>query len=170
LSHLIQALEKEGFKVLGAHEILGDLLAPAGVIGQVHPDESALKDVTKAYEIAHQIGALDIGQAVVVQGGLVLALEAIEGTDAMLARCASLKREGEGGVLVKAKKPNQVKAKKPNQEHRADLPTIGVETVINAHAAGLRGIGVEAQGSLILDQAAVIQKADELGLFVMGVS
>jgi len=161
LSKLIDVLEHEGFCVIGAHEVLDNLLAPSGVFGAVHPDDMAKNDLKKALEIAHAIGDLDIGQAVVVQDGLVLAVEAIEGTDKMLERAQFVKREGPGGVLVKAKKPNQ--------ENRADLPTIGVKTIINAHAAGLRGVGVEANGSLIVDIDAVIAKADELGLFLMGV-
>lgn len=160
LSHVITALEKEGFSVLGAHDILGDLLAPAGILGKISPDEKAQADLNKAYSIAHEIGRLDVGQAVVVQDGLVLALEAIEGTDAMLERCQTLKREGLGGVLVKAKKPDQ--------ENRADLPTIGVQTVLNAHKAGLRGIGVEANGALIVNQDEVVKTADQCGLFIVG--
>jgi UDP-2,3-diacylglucosamine hydrolase len=161
LSRVIVALEEEGFKVIGAHEILTDLLAPEGILGKHQPDERAQSDIEKAFKIAHGIGRLDIGQACVVQDGLVLAVEAIEGTDKMLERCAEIKREGPGGVLVKAKKPDQ--------EQRADLPTIGVKTVENAHRAGLRGLAVEANGSIIVDLTGVIAKADKLGLFVVGI-
>ncbi|MDV7338873.1 UDP-2,3-diacylglucosamine diphosphatase LpxI [Terasakiella sp. A23] len=161
LSRIITALEEEGFKVIGAHEILDDLLAPQGILGNVTPDVQAQKDVEKGMEIAHQIGALDIGQAVVVQDGLVIAVEAIEGTDNMLLRCKEHAREGLGGVLVKAKKPDQ--------EKRADLPTIGIKTIHNAKAAGLRGIAVEANGSIIVDRENVIKEADKLGLFILGV-
>ncbi|WP_135082004.1 UDP-2,3-diacylglucosamine diphosphatase LpxI [Terasakiella sp. SH-1] len=161
LSRVIQALEEEGFKVIGAHEVLKDLLAPAGLLSQNKPDEQALKDIEKGFAIAHAIGELDVGQGCVVQQDLVLAVEAIEGTDQMLSRCKELKRDGPGGVLVKAKKPNQ--------EKRADLPTIGVATIINAHQAGLRGIAVEARGSIIVDQDKVIAKANELGLFLIGI-
>ena len=97
-----------------------------------------------------------------VQQGLVLGVEAIEGTDALIARCADLRREGPGGVLVKASKPGQ--------ERRADLPTIGRRTVEGAAAAGLRGIAVEAGASLIIDRAAVVAAADRSGLFVVGVA
>lgn len=161
LSNLISSVEKEGFKFIAPHDILGDLLAAEGVYGQHQPDEQANRDVLKAFEMAHAIGELDIGQAVVVQDGLVLAVEAIEGTDKMLERCKEVSREGPGGVLVKAKKPNQ--------EKRADLPTIGVTTIQNAHKAGLRGVAVEANGTLVIDQDGIIAEADKLGLFVMGI-
>ena len=111
--------------------------------------------------MASGIGALDVGQGAVVQQGLVLAVEAAEGTDAMLARAAKLRRDGSGGVLVKVRKPGQ--------ESRADLPTIGVATVEAAARAGLRGIAVEAGGALVLDSDSVIRAADEAGLFLLGV-
>ncbi|WP_419796766.1 MAG: LpxI family protein [Terasakiella sp.] len=161
LSKLISALEFEGFRVVGAHELLDDLLAPVGTLGHIEPDDQAKRDIEKGFTIAHSLGDLDIGQAVVLQDGLVLAVEAIEGTDAMLSRCSELRREGLGGVLIKAKKPNQ--------ENRADLPTIGVKTVVNAHHAGLRGIAVEAKATIIVDLQGVSAKADELGLFLIGV-
>lgn len=161
LKALIDTLEREeGFKVIGANDLLTDFTAPKGVLGIHHPDDLARSDLDKAFQIAHQIGELDIGQAVVVQDGLVIAVEAIEGTDEMLKRCLDLKREGPGGVLVKAKKPKQ--------EERADLPSIGVTTLENAARAGLRGVGFEAHGTLIIDKKNVIAKADELGLFLYG--
>jgi len=162
LRRLIDELEKAGFRVVGAHDLLDDLLAPVGILGTVHPDEQAQRDIEKGFSIAHSLGDLDIGQAVVIQDGLVLAVEAIEGTDAMLHRVGDLKREGLGGVLIKAKKPKQ--------ENRADLPTIGVRTLENAHNAGLRGVAVEANATIIVDLQGVTAKADELGLFLIGVS
>ncbi len=96
-----------------------------------------------------------------VQQGIVLGVEAIEGTDALIARCFELRREGTGGVLIKLKKPGQ--------ERRVDLPTIGVRTVAAAAAASLRGIAVEAGGSLIVDPSAVAAIADETGLFILGI-
>ena len=161
LRAVIAELEGEGFRVLGPDELLGDLLMPDGVLGRVQPDEAAWSDIRHGLAIAHGIGALDIGQAVVVQQGLVLGVEAIEGTDALLARCADLKREGPGGVLVKAKKPSQ--------ERRVDLPTVGRRTVAGAAKAGLRGIAVEAGQGLLLDRDGVIAEADRLGLFLVGV-
>lgn len=162
LRAVIAELEGEGFRVLGPDELLGDLLMPDGVLGRVQPDATAWTDIRHGLNIARGIGALDIGQAVVVQQGLVLGVEAIEGTDALLARCAELKREGPGGVLVKAKKPSQ--------ERRVDLPTVGRRTVAGAAKAGLRGIAVEAGQGLLLDRDGVIAEADRLGLFIVGIA
>ncbi len=162
LRAVVAELEGEGFRVLGPETLLGELLMPDGVLGRVYPDETAWTDIRHGFAIARGIGALDIGQAAVVQQGLVLGVEAIEGTDALLARCADLKREGPGGVLVKAKKPAQ--------ERRVDLPTIGRRTVEAAAKAGLRGIAVEAGQALLLDRDGVVAAADRLGLFIIGVA
>lgn len=161
LSAVVKEFETEGFKVLGADDILSSLLARDVVYGRYVPDDQAKADIAFGFKAAKELGALDIGQAVVVQQGLVLGLEAIEGTAALIARCAGLKHEGPGGVLVKAAKPGQ--------ERRVDLPSIGPDTVAQAHAAGLRGIAVEAGHSLVLDEAALVEAADRLGLFVIGV-
>ncbi len=112
--------------------------------------------------MARALGAEDVGQAAVVQQGIVLGVEAAEGTDRLLERCAGLRRAGPGGVLVKIAKPQQ--------DRRADLPTIGPVTVRRADEAGLSGIAVEAAATLILERAATLAAADEAGLFVVGVS
>lgn len=161
LRSVARELEGEGFRVVGLHEILGELLTPAGPVGRLTPDAAALRDVARGVEVARGLGALDVGQGCVVQQGIVLAVEAIEGTDAMLERCAPLRRPGGGGVLVKVKKPQQ--------DRRLDLPTVGTTTVEKAAAAGLAGIAVQAGGSLIVDRAAVGELADSLGLFVVGI-
>ncbi len=162
LHALLQELEsREGFRVIGADSLLKPLLAPEGLLGRHAPDETAVKDIVRGIEVARTLGAVDVAQAVVVQQGIVLALEAVEGTDALLARCGELRREGPGGVLVKLAKPGQ--------ERRADLPTIGLETVRHAAHAGLRGIAVQAGESLILHREAMVARADELDLFVIGV-
>lgn len=160
LSLVIRELESEGFEVIGIQDIMGELLAPDGTLGRVAPDESARADIERAIAVARALGAVDVGQAVVVQQGVVLGLEAAEGTDALLARCAGLRLDGPGGVLLKLRKPGQ--------ESRADLPTIGAATVANAEKAGLRGIAVEAGATLIIDRDAVRRAADTAGLFVSG--
>lgn len=157
--HELEAVE--GFRVVGAETILGEALASEGPFGRFSPDEQAQQDIALGFRIVHALGALDIGQAVVVQQGLVLGVEAIEGTDALLQRCGALRRDGPGGVLVKGAKPGQ--------ERRADLPTIGPQTLAGAAAAGLRGIAVEAGVSLVLGRAALVAAADRAGLFVIGV-
>lgn len=152
-------LAEKGIRVIGVQDVLGDDLAVPGRLTRAEPDDLARADLARARRVARAIGRLDVGQAAVVQQGVVLAVEAAEGTDAMLARCAGLRREGPGGVLVKAKKPQQ--------DDRLDLPTIGTTTVEAAAAAGLRGIAVEAGGALIVDREAVAAAADRQGLFVV---
>jgi DUF1009 family protein len=161
LSGVVNEFESEGFNVVGADALLSCLLAREGVYGRVAPDAQASADIAHGMKVAKALGALDVGQAVVVQQGLVLGVEAIEGTAQLIARCQDLKREGEGGVLVKCAKPGQ--------ERRVDLPAIGPDTLLQAHQAGLRGIALEANGALVLDEAALIEAADRLGLFVTAV-
>ncbi len=162
LSAVVKELEREGFRVVGADRVLAEAGLPEGPLGRIAPDADALADIAKGMHLARAVGALDIGQAVVVQQGLVLGVEAIEGTDALLQRCAGLRRDGPGGVLVKTEKPGQ--------ERRADRPTIGPQTVVLAAAAGLAGIAAEANRTLVLDRAEVIRLADAAGLFVVGVA
>lgn len=161
LSAVIREFETEGFKVIGADDILADLLATAGPYGGIAPDEAALGDIRRGVAVARALGALDVGQAVVVQQGIVLGVEAVEGTDALLRRCKALAQDGPGGVLVKIKKPKQ--------ERRVDLPAIGPMTIPAAAEAGLRGIAVEAGGALVIDRKRVVEAADAAGLFVFGI-
>lgn len=161
LGTIIKEFEKSGLRVVGPEAVLADLLAPHGDLGRHTPDEAARRDIDRGVVVAKALGAADVGQSVVVQEGIVLGVEAIEGTDALIARCADLKRVGAGGVLVKLVKPGQ--------DRRIDLPTIGVRTVEGAAAAGLRGIAVEAGGTQIIERKAVAAAADEAGLFVTGI-
>lgn len=164
---LMTEFEREGFAVEGAHEVMGELKLPAGVLGARSPVSTELDDVERALAVAREIGRLDIGQGVVVCEGLVLAVEAQEGTDAMLGRVADLPQAIRGtpderrGVLAKAPKPIQ--------DRRIDLPTIGLGTVHAVARAGLAGIAGEAGRLLVLDREAVIELADELGVFIIGV-
>ncbi len=161
LRAVVGELEAEGFRVLGVDDLLPDLLAPRGVLGRHAPDAMAREDIRRGAEVAAGLGRLDVGQAAVVQQGIVLGVEAVEGTDGLLARCAALRREGPGGVLVKMRKPQQ--------ERRADLPAVGSDTVTAAVAAGLRGIALEAGATLVVDRPAMVRAADTAGLFVVGV-
>jgi DUF1009 family protein len=161
LRAIVKELEREGFRVIGADQLLLGAALPEGPLGQVRPDCDAQSDIAHGIRLARAIGALDIGQAVVVQQGLVLGVEAIEGTDGLLRRCASLRRDGPGGVLVKVEKPGQ--------EKRADRPVIGPKTVVLAAESGLRGIAAEAGATLVLDRDEVVRLADAHGLFVVGV-
>ena len=167
LRFLLQQFEKEGFKVEGATDVMHGLAVGPGTLGHVRPSRSQHADLGKALEIAAAVGRMDAGQGAVVCDGLVLAIEAQEGTDAMLARVAELPahlrgRPGEGvGVLAKAPKPIQ--------ETRVDLPTIGPATVQGVARAGLAGIVGEAGRVLVLERETVVKLADELGVFVVGV-
>ena len=161
LKALMAEIEAEGFHVVGAHSILGELLAEPGNWGRQAPDELARADIARGLEVAKGLGALDVGQSVVVQQGIVLGVEAVEGTDALLRRAGELRRDGPGGVLVKICKPGQ--------DRRADLPTVGPETVRKAAAAGLRGIAVEAGSTIVLSREALIAEADTAKLFVCGI-
>jgi len=161
LKGVVGLLKAEGFDVISPTDILDDLLAPEGVMGRHQPEKADWEDIARGKEVAHLLGASDVGQAVVVQEGLVLGVEAIEGTESLLSRCGALRREGRGGVLVKMAKSHQSRA--------VDLPTIGVATIHQAKAAGLRGIAVEAGSAQILGQQAVIEAADEAGLYLVGI-
>ncbi len=164
---IVRYVEDNGIKVEGAHEVMPDLLVGAGTHTSRKPTQADLKDVDAAFDAAKTIGLLDIGQAAVAIGGRVVALEGIEGTDGLLERMPELRKHGRlsgrtGGALVKCAKPGQ--------ELRADLPSIGVGTVVSAHAAGLHGIAVEADKSLALGFEETVAKANELGLFLIGVA
>lgn len=159
LAAIVRVLEEEGFRVHGVQALLAGLTAPEGVLTARAPTPAEEADILRGAEVCRLLGAADVGQAVVVQQGLVLGVEAIEGTDALLARCGALRRDGPGGVLVKRAKPGQ--------ELRADLPTVGVRTVEGAAAAGLAGIAVEAERTLMPERAATITAADARGLFLV---
>ena len=162
LRALVKEIEAEGMQVKGVHEVMSDLLVKEGVLGKKKPDKQALADIKKGIEVATELGRLDVGQAVVVQQGLVLGVEGIEGTDELIRRCGDYRRKGVGGVLVKLRKPEQ--------DMRIDLPTIGTRTIERAHETGLRGIAVHTGNGLIVDEKEVIRLADKYGIFVIGVT
>lgn len=159
LTAVMGVLREDGFEVLGAQDVLDDLLPHPGLLAGPAPDALALEDIRRGIAVCRALGVADVGQGCVVQQGLVLAVEAIEGTDAMLARAAGLGREGPGGVLVKCVKPGQSRL--------ADLPTIGAETVRGAAAAGLRGLAIEADGTIVMDRPGTAAAAEAAGLFIL---
>lgn len=161
LSVLVDALDAEGFRVIGAEAVLNELAAPAGVLTKKHPSADDMADIRKAAAVVAALGPFDVGQGAVVVEGFVLAIEAAEGTDAMLERCVGLPRSVRPrGVLLKRPKPGQ--------ERRVDLPVIGVETMRGAAAAGLAGVAIEAGGALIIDMAEAVREADDNDLFIFG--
>ncbi len=162
---VVSIFEEAGFTVIGAHELLPDLVAPEGQLSKAKPSTAERRNIAAAMEAARAIGALDIGQAAVAVRGRVVALEGAEGTAEMIERVHRLRSAGRigkaGGGLVKCAKPNQ--------ELRADLPAIGPDTVRSVHAAGLAGIAVEAGRAIMLHRKELVEIADELGIFVTGV-
>jgi DUF1009 family protein len=156
-----KAMEEEGgIRVIAIQDVFKDLLTPAGQMGGIAPDEDAQKDIARGIDVAKALGQLDVGQSVIVQQGMVLGVEAIEGTDALIARAAGLKREGAGGVLIKIAKPQQ--------DNRYDLPTIGPDTIAAMAKAGLRGVALEAGRSLLIEREKTIAAADAAGIFIVG--
>lgn len=162
LKHIIGMIEEKGYKVVGSDEILTDLLAPKGLLSSIEPDQQAWRDIGRGIEILSALSPVDVGQAVIIQEGLVLGIEAIEGTDALIERAGRLQRPGPGGILIKTAKRQQ--------EQRVDLPTIGLETIHQVLKAGLRGIAVEAGRTLFLNREESLKLAQEKGLFIVGLA
>jgi hypothetical protein len=166
LSRIVRYLEERGYRVHGAGDVAPDLLAGLGTLGNKSPSADDQADIDMAFKVVSALGRLDVGQAAVVARGHVLAVEAAEGTDAMLIRCAELRQSGRTGPRSRA--GVLAKAPKPGQEERVDLPTIGPETVREAAAAGLAGIAVAAGRVLMADGPATIEAANQHGLFLVG--
>jgi len=167
LTRVSRIVENEGFRLLGPHEVAPEILVPAGQLGRHTPSERDRADIAVGRALLAATGPFDIGQAVVVAGNRVIAIEAAEGTDRMLARIAQLRREG--ALRLPAKTGVLVKAPKPSQDRRFDLPSVGVRTVEVAVDASLAGIAVEARGAVTADLDEMVRQADAAGLFVVGV-
>tara|TARA_R110002124_G_scaffold215290_6_gene381231 strand:+ start:878 stop:1723 length:846 start_codon:yes stop_codon:yes gene_type:complete len=163
---LVAEMEKQGFNVIGSDAAHAALRAPSGHLAGPAPSDTAMDDIARGASVVAALGDLDIGQGCVVCEGLVLAVEAQEGTDAMLERCAALPETIRG--TVNRRRGVLVKRPKPAQERRIDLPTVGVSTVEKVAAAGLAGLAVEAGGALMLGRAEMQATADRLGVFIVG--
>ena len=161
LSALVKTLEGEGFNVHGPEKLLANSLCKAGPYGRHLPTEAQWEDINHGIKTARGIGELDIGQSAVVQQGIVLGVEGVDGTDALIERCGPLQRRGNGAILVKTCKPQQ--------ERRIDLPTIGLQTVSLLVRNGFSGVVMEADKTLVLDEEALTALANEAGLFVYGI-
>jgi DUF1009 family protein len=168
--HLLGAtarlFEDYGFHLLGAHEVAPEILMPEGAMGQREPTAREHADIERALGLIHAIGPFDIGQGAVVADQYVLAVEAAEGTDNMLARVVELRRQGRiptpAGVGV------LVKAPKPGQDNRFDLPAIGPKTVAEVARAGLAGLAVIAGRTIVAEPALVARAAERAKVFVVG--
>ena len=166
LSGIGRLLERDGFRMVGIGEVAPDMLMPEGCIARAMPDPAATADIARGREVLHALGPFDIGQAVVVIDGHVVAVEDIEGTDGLLARVARLR--GEGRIRAKAGRGVLVKAPKSSQDLRYDLPTVGAKTIAGVAGAGLAGIAVIAGHTIAADSQAMIEAADKAGLFIQG--
>ena len=161
LSLVAKEIEKEHIKIIGIEEILSGVLTKEGLLAGPAPTKISWDDIKRGLHVLNNLGPCDVGQSVAVQEGLVLAVEAIEGTDKMIERAGGLKRNVSGPILIKISKVNQDK--------RVDLPTAGPETVNNAIRAGFQGLALEANNSLLLDKDRVLKIAEKNAFFVLGV-
>ena len=153
----IEIFESAGFTIRAAHEIAPSLLPQLGCLTDAQPSEADLDDATRGAGMLRAMGSADIGQACAVSKGQALAVESIFGTDWMLQSLTQRPDAG-GGILFKAPKPDQ--------DRRADLPTIGPDTISAAVAAGLAGIVIEKGGVIVLQQDRVVAECNRLGLFL----
>ncbi|MBF0342118.1 MAG: UDP-2,3-diacylglucosamine diphosphatase LpxI [Magnetococcales bacterium] len=161
-------LEGRGFLLRSVTDYLPELLAPRGCLSRRQPTAAEWADIRHGWRAAKGLGALDIGQGVVVRRNMVVAAEAMEGTDAMLARAGGL-IHGQGRGWAAEGEAVLVKVVKPMQDQRLDRPTIGPATLENMARAGIRVAAVEAGGTMILDPEATRRAADRLGLVLVGV-
>jgi hypothetical protein len=168
LSGIGGILEQDGFRMVGIKDVAPDLLMPEGCLTRAAPDASATADIARGREVLVALGPYDVGQAVIVIDGHVVAVEDIEGTDGLLKRVARLRSEGR----IRAKSPSGVlvKAPKRGQDLRFDLPAVGVRTVEAAAAAGLAGIAIAAGNAIVAEPQAMISAAEAAGIFVTGLT
>jgi DUF1009 family protein len=167
LSGVASLLDDYGFHLMGVHEVAPELMIPAGVLGAHRPSAEDESDITLGFDLLRALGPFDIGQAVAISGRRVLGVEAAEGTAGLLSRLAEMRKSGR--LMLPERAGVLVKAPKPGQSRRIDVPAVGAETVAQAAAAGLRGIAVEAGGTIVPDAAALVRAADQAGLFLVGV-
>ena len=166
LSGIGKIVEHEGFHLLGAHEVAPEILVPEGALGRAQASERDHADIALGLDYLRAAGPFDVGQAVVVAGKHVLAVEAAEGTDQMLARVAELRASGR--VHAPAGSGVLVKAPKRGQDRRFDLPSIGPQTIEGVARAGLAGIAVVAGGTVVAEPEQVVAAADRANIFVIG--
>lgn len=167
ISGVARIFEEFGFRIVGAHEVAPEILMPEGPIGSLRPSERDQADIARALALLAATGPFDMGQAAIVADNHVLAVEATEGTDAMLKRVAELRAQGR--IAAPVGTGVVVKAPKPQQDRRFDLPAIGPRTVEEVARAGLAGIAVVAGGSIVAEPGAVAAAADKAKVFVVGI-
>ena len=161
LRAIIGEAEKLGFKVIGVDEVLSKLIFSEGIYGKIKPSKKDIDDIYHGLKVAKILGSVDVGQGCVIQERMVLALEAIEGTDMMLSRAAALKKKGRAPILVKALKPIQ--------DVRVDLPAIGLQTIKLLKEYGFKGVAIEAGANVFIECREAINLADQSGIFIIGI-
>jgi DUF1009 family protein len=168
LSGVGRMLEDNGFRLLGAHQVAPEILVTEGALGSYLPSDRDRDDIAYGLDVLAAISSYDIGQAVVVANRQVLAVEAAEGTDRMIARVADLRRDGR--IRTPTGTGVVVKAPKKDQDRRLDLPTIGPQTIEGAANAGLAGVAILAGGTIVVDPQRIASIANASKLFVVGVA
>jgi DUF1009 family protein len=168
LSGVVRFFESKGFKVVSPIDVAPSLLVGEGPLGALAAEAHEMVDIARGFDVVRALGPFDVGQAVVVTGGRIEAIEGAENTDAMLGRLALQRRLPEGGTGPR--RGVLVKRPKPRQEMRVDMPAIGPGTVVRALDAGLRGVAVLAKGAIALERAELVRRADASGVFVIGVA
>lgn len=165
LSGVAKIFEENGLTVRGAHEVAPQILMPEGLATRLSPNAQEHEAIEIGRGLLRAIDGFDVGQAVVVAGKRIVAIEGAEGTQGLLARVEEMRRNGR--LRLAAREGVLVKLPKPSQDRRLDLPAIGNDTIAQAKAAGLTGIAVEAHGSIVLDAQKFVEAAEEAGLFVV---
>ncbi len=166
LSGMGRMFEGAGFRMLGAHEAAPEITAPDGALGRLRPSAAVADDIVRGFALLAAMSAFDVGQAAVIAGSRVLAVEAAEGTDAMLDRVAAMRESGR--IASPAGTGVLVKAPKRRQDRRFDLPSIGPDTIMRASRAGLAGAAVIAGATIVAEPQRLVEAADRAGLFVVG--
>jgi len=168
LGAVAKVLEDEGIELLSSTSFLEPLLAPAGILTARAPDEAERSDIAYGLGIARGIAGFDLGQTVVIAAGACVAVEAMEGTDATIARAGALFREMDDTASTLERRLTVVKVAKPNQDMRFDVPVAGVPTIAAMRAAGATCLCVEAGRTLLFDRGAMIAAADEAEISIVG--
>lgn len=159
LSAVVKFFEKEGLKILRIDQLLDCVISTKSTLTKNKPSAESLNDIALGVKAIKAFSNFDVGQSLVIAQKQIIAVEALEGTDAMIKRCANLSVDYRQNAVL-------VKMKKHKQSAKADLPTIGVETIKNCAASGIKGIAIQANSTLFLQKEEAIKAADELGLFV----
>lgn len=161
LTAVVDEYARDGIHLMPATDLAPELLVKLGTLTRREPTPAEREDITYGFQVAKDLGRLDIGQSVVVKRGSVIAVEAVEGTDLCIRRAGELVKQG--GFVV-------VKTAKPQQDMRFDVPTIGVGTLESLQAAGGKVLAIEADRTIVVDQAEVVAMANRLGMTIVAVS